>query len=317
VRPIIELRPLAAPPTAPAPPVSALRLRRSLAWPVGQAEAELSPAVAPPDAGELIVITAGTAEEPPTPVFTGRVLHHQRGLWSIRLVAEEPTGALARTHVAKAVRSATAAGLITDLCGAAGVPCTAEPPGALLPSYTLLDNQSVLEHINRLADMSGMLCRTDTQGNLRVETPLPVPTGTILRPVDPVLDLQVEHLPVQTVKIAGDGALGARGPGAEHWVLQSLDAITAGDGDTTRHLPGLKTMADVTRAATIAAMLTKESATRITLTLGGAPPCDLAEVILLMGFDAYTGPARVVGIDLLWSADSGLITTLELHGVGG
>lgn len=319
MRPVLQLRTKVAPPAAPALPLAALRLRRSLAWPVGQAEAELSPAADAPKAGDEILIEGGLQGESLSPVFTGRVLHHQQGLWSTRLVAEEPAGSLARLHLARAIKSGTAAQTIADLCQEASVSCMAEPPGALLPSYALLDNQSALDHIMRLARMSGMYCRTDTGGRLRVETALPAPNGTVLQPSGPVLDLTVYEDPDEPVapKVAGEGAMGAKGPGAEAWVLQSADDMSAGDGPAILLMPGIKTKADATRVATAESMAAKESRTRLSLTMAGMPAGDLGEVIMLLNFSAFTGPARITGIELLWSATTGLITTLDLNGLGG
>lgn len=318
MRPTVQLRALTAPPTAPGLPLSALRLRRSMAWPVGQAEAEFPTEASPPAAGEQVAILGSSDGGMTTPLFTGRVLRYQQGVWSTRLVVEEPTGPLARLRVDKVIRSGTAAQAMTDLCQQAGAVCAAAGPGALLPAYTMLSSQSALDHIRALALMSGWMLRTDVNGILHAEPPLPTPSGVAIRPVDPVVDFVAAEDPDEPAggAFSGDGAMGARGPGAETWVLQSLDAISAGDAKPAVHFPGLKTMADVTNAAAMEAVRLKESRTRISIALAGAPPADLGSVVMLMGFQTGNGPARLVGIETTWDPDSGLLTRLDLQGIG-
>lgn len=317
MRPVIQLKPLKAPPTADPLALAALRLRRSLAWPVGQAEATLSPAVAAPEAGAELRISGSSAGDNPRPLFTGRVLRRQTGLWGTRLLLEESTGPLARFHIEKTVRSSTAAKLISELCQEAKVQAVVEPPGATLPSYTLHYGPSAMDHILRLAAMSGLLVRTDAEGRLRAVTPLPTPAGT-LRREEAVIEYQVQEPADEEPepRLTGDGAMGAKGPGAETWLLQSLDSLAAGEGKCPAHMPGLKTSADVTRASTALATRRKESQAQGRLLLAGIPPADLGEVLLLTGFGPSPQPARIVGMTILWDGAAGLVSRLELNGIG-
>lgn len=317
MRPMIQITPVNAPPTADPLPLAALRLRRSLAWPVGQAEAILSPAVEPPNAGAELRISGASHGDQAKPLFTGRILRRQIGLWGSRLLIEESTGPLARLHLDKAVKSATAAQLISDLCQEAGVEAMVEPPGATLPSYAILHGASAMDHILRLARMSGLLVRTDGEGKLRAATPLPTPAATLSRE-EAVLEYQVIDDPHDAPKarLTGEGAMGAKGPGAESWLLQSLDSVAGGDGDLAQHLAGLKTSADVTKAAAALGSLRKERHAERRLVLAGIPPADLGEVILLTGFGPSPAPARLSGITLVWDGQAGLISRLELDGIG-
>lgn len=317
MRPIISIRPVAAPPSADPLPLTALRLRRSLAWPVGQAEAVLSPAVEAPEPGAQLQISGAADGDQAKPLLTGRLLRCQVGLYGIRLLIEEATGPLARLHIDKAIRNGTAAKVIQELCQEAAVQAVVEPPGATLPSYALHGAASGMDHILRLAFMSGLLVRTDTAGKLRAETALPAPVAT-LRKEEAVIEFQIDDAPdaPSETRITGDGAMGSKGPGAEGWLLQTLDSIAAGDGQRPHHLPGLKTAADATRAATVLAMRQKERSAQRRLLLAGLPPADLGEVILLTGFGPSPEPARLAAITIRWDADQGLVTRLELHGIG-
>lgn len=318
MRPLVQLKPVNAPPTADPLALAALRLRRSLAWPVGQAEVILSPSVEPPEAGAALRISGASDGAQARPLFTGRLLRRQVGLSGSRLLIEEATGPLARLHLDRAVQSSTAAKLIGELCQEAGVQAVTEPPGATLPSYALHRGASAMDQILRLARMSGQLVRTDTEGRLHVATPLPAPAGT-LRREEAVLEYQAAGDPDDPpgARLTGDGAMGAKGPGAENWLLQSLDSVAAGDGDQPLHLPGLKTSADATRAAAALGSVEKERRAHRRLVLAGTPPADLGEVILLTGFGPSPEPARLVGITLVWDGQSGLVSRLELNGIGG
>lgn len=317
MRPTIIVRPVPAPPTADPLALTALRLRRSLAWPVGQAELILSPAVAPPEPGDQLQIGGSSDGDQATSLFTGRLLRRQVGLWGSRLLIEEATGPLARLHIDKAVRNGTAAKLIQELCQEAEVQAVVEPPGATLPAYALHMGASAMDHILRLARMSGLMVRTDGEGKLHAETPLPAPQGTLQRE-GAIVEYQADDRSEEPAdsKITGDGAMGAKGPGAEVWLLQALDAMKAGDGQRSEHLPGLKTAADAARAATALAMREKERAKQRRLTLAGIPPVDLGEVILLTGFGPSPEPARLVAMTIRWDAWNGLISQLELNGIG-
>lgn len=318
MRPSIRIKPVGASPTADPLPLAALRLRRSLAWPVGQAEAILSPAAHPPEPGAELAISGSADGDGERPLFTGRLLRRQIGLWGTHLLIEEATGPLARRHIDKAVRSSTAAKLISELCREAGVKAVVEPPGATLPVYAVHAGPSAMDHIVRLALMSGLLLRTDAEGKLHAETPLPIPAAT-LRRKEAVIEFQaIDDADEEAdIRITGDGAMGSKGPGAESWLLQSLDGLAAGDGARGRHLPALKVAADVTRAATALAAREKEARLVRRLVLAGIPPADLGEVVLLAGFSETPEPARIAGITVAWDAQSGLVSRLVLNGIGG
>lgn len=276
------------------------------------------PAVAAPETGATLQITGAADGDQARPLFTGRLLRRQVGLWGSRLLIEEATGPLARHHVDKAIRNSTAAKLMQELCQEAGVQATVEPPGATLPAYALHWGPSGMDHILRLACMSGLLVRTDVEGRLHAETALPVPVET-LRREEAVIEFQRDDGTGDSseVRITGDGAMGSKGPGAEGWLLQSLDAVAAGEGGRTHHLAGLKTAADVARAATALTIRQKERAAERRILLAGLPPVDLGQVVLLTGFGPAPEPARLAAVTIGWDAGSGLVSRLELHGIGG
>ncbi|HWI64926.1 MAG TPA: hypothetical protein VNT75_24115 [Symbiobacteriaceae bacterium] len=296
-------------------PVTALRLDRSLASPVGVAEAELSALAAPPDPGAEVSLEAAVTGSP-TKLLTGRVRLRAPGPRASRLLIEEPTGALARVRIDRAYKSTTAGQVIRDLCGEAEAKTGMIEPGATLPAYAVTQEQTALDHVQRLCVASGLLLRTDSAGKLHAAMPLPVPAGLLKAPAA-VLDWSVSEAPdLDTdVTITGDGAMGRKGPGAENWVLADLSGITSGSGGLLLQLPELKTAADVAKAQTIAAQLRKESAKTAALTLADVPPADLGEVIAIAGFGALDGAWRVTGIRVRWGVPTGFVCEISLAGV--
>lgn len=316
MRPRAELRVRAAPPSAAPLPVSSLWLSRSLAWPVGQAEAELPPGTELPETGTAVTLTGAADGDQLQPLFAGRVLQARPGAWGCRLLLEEFTGPLTRLHQARTVESGNAAQLAGDLCQAAGLEqFMPEPPGATLPFLALLPGPSAMDYLRKLAFLSGQLLWPDARGTLHMGMPPTAPAGMLKRD-GPLVDWQMTGAEEDDgPTISGDGAMGSGGPGAAHWLLQDPASMTSGDGPL-RHTPALKAMADVTRAATMAGSRHKEAGRIRRVTLAGIPPADLGEVITLSGFPTGDGPARIAGVELLCSVTTGFLTTLDLQGLG-
>ena len=73
----------------------------------------------------------------------------------------------------------------------------------------------------------------------------------------------------------------------------------------------------MTRAATALAMQQKERAAERRILLAGLPPVDLGQVILLSGFGPAPEPVRLAAVTISWDVQNGLLSRLELHGIGG
>jgi len=296
-------------------PVAALRLDRSLAWPVGVADAELSALAAPPDPGVEVTLAASVTGRSAT-LLTGRVARREPGPRATRLTIEEPTGALARLRVDKAFKSATAGKVIRDLCGEASVTPGTIEPGATLPAFAVMQERSALDQILRLCTASGLLARLDTGGKFHAATPLPVPLALLKAPAA-VLDWSVAEAPEGEtgVTVSGDGAMGLKGPGAESWIIKDVSSMTAGSGGLLLQLPELKTAADVAKAQLVAEQRHKEAAKTARLTLADVPPADLGEVITIAGFGALDGAWRITAIAVRWGVPAGFTCRLSLAGV--
>lgn len=296
-------------------PVSALRLHRSLAWPVGQLEARLPASFRAPSAGTSISASAASADGWQT-LFTGQTLSVSSGLWGARLLVEEASGPLTRSFVNKAFRSVTAGSMIHELCG--DVSCSVTGPGTLFPYKTVLANRSALDHICEIARLSGFIVYTDVEGKLHAGMAPVTPAG-ILTASDPIVDFRAEAEPFwqNTEALYGAGALGLHGPGAETWVLKDNSSLSSGSGSSEALLPSLKTLESVALVAEANAQSLREARGRITVVYAGPPPADLGQLLTLTGFQSGNGIARVYAIDVRWNAETGLLTQLQLRGIDG
>lgn len=299
-------------------PLAAFRLHRAVGWPVGSAEAELAPTAHIPAAGEQVEVEAWADEsDPPMQLFAGHVLRGTIGAWVTRLHFEEATAPLARLRIDATYQATGAGDVIRDLCGRAGVVAGMIEPGAALPSVTLLQERPALVYILRLARASGLQVRTSADGALHATGRLPVTAATVVNAPDRVLSFTAARLnhDDSVVIVSGDGALGRKGPGADAWVLQELDSMTAGDGGRRLHFPELKAAADVARAQQAAVTARSEGNRFRCLVVAGPPPADLGDVLVLSGFDDADGPSRLVELRVLWGAETGLVSELFLNGL--
>jgi hypothetical protein len=331
MQPAVELRPVTGSAPAGGLPVSSLRLRRSVDWPVGQAEAELAGHVDLPAPGEAVTLAAAAGRgEQAAAIFTGRVLQVSRAMAGSRLLLEEATGPLTRLRVDATFTSATAGLVIADLAGRANVAARVEGSGAQLPFFAVLASRSAMDWIVHLAFLSGFRLTTTVQGALKAASAAaPAAAGALAGALSggqafgpdagPVIGQVVAALDGDppSPRLFGDGAFTRQGAGAESWVLSDLSAMETGDGPGVIGAPAIKTPADLKAAQTAWASRLAESSRVRTLTLMAPPPADLGDVITLKGFPSGDGQARIAGITLLWHIETGLQTRLTLHGVTG
>lgn len=330
MQPAVVLQPASGAAPAGGIPLAALRLVRSLDWPAGQAEAELSGAVQPPDPGAAVTLTAAAdASAAAAVIFTGRVLRREVGPWGTRLVLEEATGPLTRLRVDAVFKSSTAAAVVQDLAGRAQVQASIEGTGAQLPFFAVLSSRSAMDYIVQLALLSGWLLRTDAHGTLKATAggalgaaagaaASALGGGGALGPASgPVLGLSADALDGDppTPALLGDGAYSRQGPGAESWLLKDPSALKAGAGPGVLLLPALKTPMDVQAAQMGLHQRLAEATRERRLLLMGPPPADLGDTVTLTGFPGVGPQARVAGIGVLWHARTGLQTQLTLHGL--
>lgn len=327
MRPAVELRPAFGPAPAGGIPVSSLRLRRSVDWPVGQVVAELPGDVEPPEPGAALTLSAAPGrDDSPGLLFTGRALGVTRRARSTTLVIEEATGPLTRLRVDATFTSATAATVIQDLVGRAQVQAQVEGTGAQLPFFAVLANRTIMDHLLHLAFLSGFRLTTTTAGLLKASAVVgPGAAAAALAGAAQAYGPGAGPVVMQSASafdgeppgptLTGDGALTKQGVGADAWVLKDVSAMQSGDGPVFIPVPALKTPADLKVAQIAWQQRLTEAARPRRLTLMGPPPGDLGDVITLKGFAAGDGPARIAGIALLWGAQTGLQSQLTLHGL--
>ncbi|MEM7588392.1 MAG: hypothetical protein AAF560_33700 [Acidobacteriota bacterium] len=310
----VEVRQGAA---GPALPTVAVQVRRTLAWPVGQATIELPAGVAAPAAGSEVEISVAGDEGPRQPLLSGRVASREQGLTGARLWVAERTRALADLHLDRSWQSTTAGSVIGELARAASVPALAFSPGAILPTLTLTRERSALDHALRLARASGLTLWVDGRGQLRLTSALPVPGRLRLDRRRALAEAEVEEVDAGDagVTVQGEGALGKRGFGTENWVLSDPAAMIAGDGPAVLSHALLKTSADVRQLALAETSRRREQARPRQLTVAEALTVDLFDVVRLAGFTEREEAARVVALDTDFDGRCGYRCRLQLQGV--
>lgn len=331
MQPTVTLRSVSGPTPAGGFPISSLRMQRSVGWPVGQAEAELSGAAEPPSPGAAITVEAAAGKGGSAAViFTGQVVRLARTAAGARLILEEATGPLTRLRVDTSYQSTTASAIISDLAGRAKVKASVMGTGARLPGIAILSSRSAMDWILHLALLSGFRLATRADGTLVAESAggpaaAAAAAGALAGAsafgpqAGPVLGLTETAAAAEPVLpiIFGDGAFTRQGSGAETWVLQDPSALKAGSGSDVLLLPALKSPADVSAAESGLTARLEEAARERHLHLMGPPPADLNGMIMLQKFPYGNGPARVAAIDVLWHSRTGLQSRLTLHGPAG
>lgn len=292
-------------------PVQSVRLDRDLAHPVGCALVVLPLGVAAPAAGNAVTMAFAQGETQ-TDVMTGAVAQRVDGLTGTTLTVLEPTSALMVPMAAKSYGATTAGQIISDLCSGADVPTATVLPGATIPHIVLRSDGTMLDHVRRLAEVSGLLVTTTTAGALNtVATTVPVP-GTppaIDRAALARDDAQAAAVATDT-RVVGAGAMGSGGPGLSTLPLADPGLVTAGGGDAphARHRAVIRTLADATMAQL--AMQARRQAAQGGLTVTTPLLEDLSpgDVVLLP--DANGLPihmARLEALHVALTAQTGLL----------
>lgn len=286
---------------APDPvPVQALRLDRDLAHPVGRAEVVLPLGVSAPDAGGDVSISftqGGTTID----VMAGYVVQRGDSLTGKTLTVLEPTARMMVPSQDKSFGTTTAGQVISDLCDCAGTPTDTILPGATIPHLVLRSDQTILDHAKRLAQVSGLVLGTTSNGALTtVSLTVPVP-GT-----PPAIDrAQLQRETYQTdrpavdTRIVGAGAIGTGGPGMSTLPLADPGLVSAGPNDAgiTHHRAVIRTLADATMAQLAVHARRQAANGGVTVTTPLLEDLSPGDVVLLP--DANGLPIRMARLEAL------------------
>lgn len=317
MRPRVEILPRGGARALPAYRVS---IRRSLDWPVGEAEIDLPLSNLAPAIGTMVTVRVTDADEDaPFLLFTGEVSRREHNPRGSRIQLRELTSRMAVLRVDREYPATTAGAVIRDLASTAEVPLGEVDPGATLRSFTLLRERTALDHAIRLSRVSGLVLRTQGDGSLHATPP---PTDAASSPLDSRMPIawarQQVRAHVRDVYVTGEGAFNTSGEGAESWLRadpSSLSAGTLGDNASIEHWPVIKTDEDISRLAAAESRRERESSRCIEFEFATPIPVDLGQLVPITAIAGFDGAVRVTGLWITLDAHRGYLCRLRAGAV--
>jgi phage protein D len=238
-----------------------------------------------PAVGDHVTLELGYAGSALVKVFTGTVARLEAQPMATRLVALAPAATLLTTTVDRSYTSATAADIVRDLAGVAGVRVTRAEPGSAFPAYVVDGRRSAYAHARDLADLCGLILYSEPGGGLVLER---FTTGRVVHVYRHGDDLTAldpwRHPPtVQAVEAWGESPGTSRGEQAWAWLVKdfrpSLGSAGSGAGKLLLERPGLRTAA-AARAAAEATLATVRARAHGARLLGiGRPEVSLGDAV--------------------------------------
>lgn len=191
----------------------ALEIRVALvAAPLVDAVTVRLPAAAPLSAapGDPASLTLDSGEQKAT-VFTGTVDSIRRGFDEIRITALDAGGALARYRPSATYEQVTAATVIRNLAGDAGLSTGDLDDGVELAFYVADPSRTAWEHVARLAAWGGAMASVSSDNEVRSAVIDATQAEAALRYGREILSIQGDHTaaPVDAWVVAGEGGAGA------------------------------------------------------------------------------------------------------------
>lgn len=197
---------------------------------------EEAPTTAVGDEGSVAL---GYQDSGAEPVFAGLIDGIRYSvLGETRLTATDGSAALSRLRVNQSYEQQTAADIVNDLTGQAGVSTDTVDEGISFPFYVIDDGRNAYQHIAHLARKSGYLAHFTPEGALYF-APFAAgqPVQSFTYGVD-VLSLHVIDVApvVGTITTVGEGAAGSEGQEAWSWLVKDPAPVqaSAGDGEPER-----------------------------------------------------------------------------------
>lgn len=256
-----------------------------------------------------------------TQVMTGNIDNLEPTLTNTRVVAYTSAASLLRTFVDQTYENKTAAEIIHNLAGKAGVTVARSDDGIDFPVYVVDGRRSVYYHMRDLADLCGFDLYVNSDGKLVFEKFVGGKTVHILEYRKHILHLEVQQAPPHAAQVQAWGESPGTGKGEEAWTWLTKDfgglKGTAGSGDPTLLLerPALRTAnAANTAARAEFARLQRRSLRGRLLTLG-SPQIALGDGIHLRSVpeDSLNQLYQVRSITHRITKQHGFTTALEFQ----
>lgn len=219
-----------------------------------------------PERDDEATVELGYADDGPsagsgqalTQVMAGTVVTVEPGLTTARVVGHSAAAALLRTFVDNTYESKTAAQIVRDLAGQAGVDVASADDGITFPAYVVDGRRGVYHHMRDLADLSGFDLYLNSEDELVFKEFSGGNTVHVLEYAKHILELEVLGAPprAELVEAWGESPGGGAAEEAWAWLTKDFGGSKGGAGSGAPTLllerPALRT-ADAAQAAADAA----------------------------------------------------------------
>lgn len=240
-----------------------------------------------PQRDEDARIELGFADGDLTQVMAGRVFTADATLTTRRITGHSAAQALLNTFVNQTYEAKTAAQIVSDLAGQAGVDVARAADGISFPAYVVHGRRSAYHHMRDLADLSGFDLYINADGELLFE---PFQNGRLLHIFDygkQIVELDALERPAVagTVEAWGESPGGSQSEEAWAWLTKDFDGQKGTAGSSTPvfllERPALRTADAARTAATAAHTRIQRRTLRGTLLTTGQPDVMLGDAIQL------------------------------------
>lgn len=256
-------------------------------------------------------------------VMIGGIVSVEPGLTTSRATGHGAAQKLLRTFVDKTYEGKTAAQIVRDLAGEAGVDVATADTGITFPAYVVDGRRSVHRHMSDIATLCGFDLYINSDGELIFEQFTNGNTVHTLEYAKHIIELtskQNDPLAGQ-VEVFGESPGGGQAEQAWAWLTKDFGSQkgTAGSGDPTLLLerPVLRTATAARTAAEAAHTRIERRTIQGRLLIAGRPQVKLGDAIRLRDVpeSALNGTFQVRGVTHRLSKVGGFTTSVSFRSI--
>jgi len=258
-----------------------------------------------------------------TQVMAGGIVSVEPGLTTSRATGHSAAQKALRTFVDKTYEGKTAAQIVRDLAGEAGVDVATADTGITFPAYVVDGRRSVHRHMADIARLCGFDLYVDPEGGLVFE---PFANGNTVHTLEygkHIVELASEQSDAAAGKVEAFGESPGGSQGAEDWAWLTKD-FSAKKGSAGSGQPLLLLERSVLRSAAAARTAAEAAHTRIErrtirgrLLIAGRPQVKLGDAVRLRDVPetALNGTFQVRSVTHHLSKVGGFTTTIVFRSI--
>jgi prophage tail gpP-like protein len=258
-----------------------------------------------------------------TQVMVGGIVSVDPGLTTSRATGHSAAQKLLRTFVDKTYEGKTAAQIVRDLSGKAGVDVATADSGITFPAYVVDGRRNVHRHMSDIAAYCGFDLYINSDGELVFEQFTNGDTVHTLEYAKHIVELAVEQNDALAgqVEVFGESPGGGQAEEAWAWLTKDFSSQkgTVGSGDPILLLerPVLRTAVAARTAAEAAHTRIERRSIRGRLMIAGRPQVKLGDAIRLRDVpeSALNGTFQVRGVTHRLSKVDGFTTGITFRSV--